>query len=60
MLVAIVPCVVRFTKKAPKNIPGTTRYPKIRSDAIAMPVGGQTAVALEFTKASDNPSFPET
>src|SRR5882757_20622 len=53
------PCVVRLTRKAPTKIPGHSRYPQRRIVASAMPVGGQTAEALPFTMASDNPNLPE-
>src|SRR6266852_5472645 len=40
------PAVVRLTTKAPTRIAGQKRDPRAKSAAIAMPVGGQTGVAL--------------
>ena len=40
------PAVVTLTKKAPTRIAGQTREPKRSAAAIAIPVGGQTALAL--------------
>ena len=57
--VSIVPAVVAFTKKAPIKIAGMTLGPKIIMEARAIPVGGHTAVALAFAKASVSPNFPE-
>ena len=51
--------VVRFAKNAPSAIAGQTRYPSTSTAASAIPVGGQTAVALAFTNASDNPSLAD-
>ena len=39
-------CVVTFTKKAPRNTPGQSRYPQTSNAASATPVGGQTADAF--------------
>src|SRR6266550_666595 len=50
------PAVVSFTRSAPRKMPRHARGPKIRMAASAMPVGGQTAVALAFTNASARPS----
>jgi len=58
--VATEPAVVRLARKAPANIAGHTRTPKIRYAARAMPVGGQTAVALGFTNANRRPSLAAT
>src|SRR6266850_4247174 len=55
---ATEPVVVRFTRKAPRKIPGQTSRPKTTSAASAIPVGAQTAVALSLTKARVNPSLP--
>jgi hypothetical protein len=60
MEVATEPAVVKFTRNAPVKIKGQTRYPKIRNEESAMPVQGQIAVALAWTKASFRPSFPTT
>ena len=38
--------------------PGQRREPKRRRAAIAIPVGGQTAVALVLTSARLRPSLP--
>jgi hypothetical protein len=46
MEVATDPAVVKFTRNAPVKITGQTRYPKIRNAKSAIPVEGQTAVAL--------------
>src|SRR5207249_9969617 len=54
------PAVVRFTRNAPSRMPGQTRYPRSRNAAIAIPVGGQIAVALTWTKARVRPSLPAT
>src|SRR5437879_82775 len=54
------PAVVRFTRNAPSRMPGQIRYPRSRNAAIAMPVGGQIAVALTWTKARVRPSLPAT
>ena len=54
------PAVVRFTRNAPRKIAGHTVGPYSRAAASAMPVGGHTAVALAWTKASDSPSLPAT
>src|SRR5262249_291726 len=43
------PAVVRFEKKAPKKIPGQTRYPNTKKAASVKPAGGHTAVALGWT-----------
>ncbi len=53
-----LPVVVRLTRNAAIPMPGHTRGPKIRHAASAIPVGGQTAVALGFTCARPNPSRP--
>ena len=58
--VRTVPAVVTLTRNAPMRIAGHTRMPKIRNAAMAMPVGGQTAVALACTNASRRPSLPAT
>ena len=59
-VVATDPAVVRLARNAPKKMPGQTRYPSTRNAARAMPVGGQTAVALGCTKAIDSPSLAAT
>ena len=56
--VAIPPAVVTFTRNAPSSTPGQTRWPKIKSEAIAIPVGGHTAEALAFTNARLSPILP--
>ena len=52
------PAVVSFVRNAPRKMPGHTRGPKTSTAARAMPVGGQTAVALALTNASARPSLP--
>ncbi|HUR83745.1 MAG TPA: hypothetical protein VMY78_00235 [Solirubrobacteraceae bacterium] len=42
---------------APSAIPGQSRRPPSTRTASAMPVGGQTAVTLEFSEASASPPF---
>lgn len=54
------PEVVRLTAKAPTKIAGHSSGPINRSEAIARPVGGQTAVALALTNASVRPNLPAT
>lgn len=54
--VSVVPAVVRFVTKAPKKLAGQIRGPRIRAAASAMPVGGQTAVALALTDARAGPA----
>jgi hypothetical protein len=54
------PDVVRLTKNAPALTAGQKRGPSIRSAASAIPEGGQTALALALTKATDRPAFPAT
>ena len=54
------PAVVTFTRNAPRNSAGQTRYPSSSAAARAMPVGGHTGEALAWTKASASPSFPAT
>ncbi len=39
-------------------IPGQIRYPRQRKEARAIPVGGQTALALLFTEARLSPKTP--
>jgi hypothetical protein len=51
------PAVVRFARKAPAKTPGQTRRPKARKAASAIPVGGQTGVALTWRNASLSPSL---
>src|ERR671919_1910073 len=53
--VATDPCAAKFTNKAPKKIPGQSRYPHKRMAANAMPLGGQTAEALGLMAANDKP-----
>src|ERR1700693_5454052 len=55
-----VPGGGKLTGKAPARMAGKGRAPKIRKAASAMPVQGQTAVALALTKANFKPSFPAT
>ena len=40
------------------RIAGQTQEPKRSAAAIAIPVGGQTALALAWIEASSRPSFP--
>jgi len=55
--VATDPAVVRLARKAPSSTAGEARSPRISSAASAIPAGGQTAVALAWTKARLSPSF---
>ena len=57
---AVDPAVVTFTRNAPRKMAGHMWLPYRRSAASAIPVGGHTAVALAWTKASESPSFPAT
>lgn len=45
-----------FAANEPIKIAGNSRGPKIRREAIAMPVGGQTAVTFVCAEANDNPN----
>src|SRR6266849_1757838 len=56
--VATEPAVVMLTAKAPKKMPGQTRYPRSRIAAREIPEGGQTEVTLRFTNASERPNLP--
>ena len=56
--VATEPAVVTLTRKAPAATAGHMRTPRMSSAARAMPVGGQTAVALAWTEAKSSPSLP--
>jgi len=56
--VATEPAVVRLTRKAPARIAGHTRRPSTKNAAMAIPVGGQTAVALTWTNARRRPALP--
>src|SRR5215469_14331167 len=58
--VANEPVVVTFTRNAAAKMAGQTRIPRTRSATRAIPVGGQTAVALGLTSASFKPSLPAT
>src|SRR3989441_10258171 len=58
--VATEPAVVRFARNAPRKMPGQTWYPILKNAANAIPVGGQTGVALACTKASFSPSLAAT
>ena len=49
--------VNKLTASAPRKTPGQTRRPKIMSEAIAIPVGGQTGVTFVCSEASDSPSL---
>src|SRR5437870_7966349 len=55
--VTSVPAVVRLARNAPRNTPGHTRVPRSKRAARAIPVGGQTAVALAFRNARVRPSL---
>ena len=44
-------------RKAPSAMPGQSLYPKSRSAASAIPVGGHTRDTLLCMGARDNPSF---
>ena len=48
-----------LTAKAPSRMPGALRYPSNNMAAKAMPEGGQTGVALEFSKANSNPTLAD-
>ncbi len=48
--------VNKFAASAPRKMPGQSRRPKISSEAIAIPVGGQTGVTFECSEASERPS----
>ena len=50
--------VVMLTRKAPTRIAGQICRPKSRSAPSAIPVGGQTGVALTCTKAKCSASLP--
>src|ERR1051325_5064260 len=52
------PVVVRFNRNAPTMIAGQTSYPASSRAASAIPVGGQTAVALGLTTANRSPRRP--
>src|SRR2546428_12707233 len=52
-----VPAVVRLARNAPRSTPGQTRVPMSKRAARAIPVGGQTAVALAFRNARVRPSL---
>ena len=52
------PEVAIFTAKAPIQTPGHRLRPNSSRTASEIPVGGQTAVAFAFAKASASPSFP--
>jgi hypothetical protein len=56
--VATDPAVVTLTRKAPRRMAGHARTPRRMRAASAIPVGGQTAVALGWTRASFRPSLP--
>src|SRR5262249_1355846 len=58
--VATEPDVVMFATNAPTVTAGQAPYPSRSSPAIAIPVGGHTAVALACTIASSSPSFAVT
>src|SRR3974390_2004144 len=52
------PMVLMLTRKAAREMPGQTRYPRRSRAANEIPAGGHTAVALACTNANFNPSFP--
>src|SRR5579864_6726096 len=52
-----VPAVVRLAASAATKTPGQTRGPHSSRAAIAMPVGGQTGVALGCRNARWRPAF---
>src|SRR5207245_1974362 len=54
------PAVVTLTRKAPTKITGQMPRPSSSMAASAMPVGGQTGVALACTMAKARPSLPAT
>jgi hypothetical protein len=58
--VATDPAVVTLTRKAPARTAGHTRAPKSSAAAIAIPVGGQTGLALAWTMPKRRPNFPAT
>ncbi len=47
----------RLAKKAPAKIPAPMRYPSARTAASAMPVAGQTGVALVCSRARKRDSL---
>src|SRR5262249_22732909 len=55
--VAREPAVVRFAAKAPSQIAGQVRNPSTSSAARAIPVAGQTGLALGLTYARRRPSL---
>jgi hypothetical protein len=55
--VATEPAVVTLATNAAEKMAGHIREPRTRKIAIAMPVGGQTALALAWMKARTRPSF---
>src|SRR5437899_2924446 len=57
-VVATVPWIVMFTRKAPRKTPGQSFQPHRRNAASAMPLGGQTADTLACRYAHDKPSLP--
>src|SRR5690349_3382111 len=58
--VAALPAVVTFTRNAPRNIAGHTRYPSKSVAPSAIPAGGHTGEALACNDASIKPSLPAT
>src|SRR5215831_7931458 len=52
------PWVRMLTRNAPAKTPGQSRVPPSRSAAKAIPLGGQTTVALLLTSANDRPNAP--
>jgi hypothetical protein len=52
--------VEKFTANAARKTPGQTLGPNIKNAAIAIPVGGQTGVALGLKKASLKLNLPKT
>jgi len=56
--VATEPAVVTLTRNAPAATIGHARVPRTSSTARAMPVGGQTAVALVWMEAKSSPTLP--
>ena len=54
------PDVIALTRNAPTAMAGQMRGPNSSTAASATPVAGQTALAAEWTKASESPSRPET
>ena len=51
------PAVVMFARNAAAKMAGPAARPRSRNAAMAMPVGGQMAVALGWIDANESPIF---